>query len=172
MNLHDIFCVSSMVEAPSGGTTAEAEGNFTLIEKINVSDSNLSMIMRTSEPDGTPYDFKKVLIKVIVPQGKGKSTGQINFNNESVALWRDDMVLADKKTASVVKAVIENGNLDVLPLCAYAIDERTAPTCKLEHFFTKMERIHTISVFVSTGSICFPSGTVIEIYAIRRRGVV
>lgn len=172
MNLHDLFCVSGIVETSSEGGTVEIEENFTLIEKINVSDTNLSMIMRTHEPDGTPYDFKKALIKVVVPQGEGMSVGQINLNNSCVALWREDMVLADKKTASIVKVAIENGYLNILPLCSFAMDERTVPLFKLDHFLTQMESIHTISVFVSTGSICFPSGTVIEIYAIRGRGEV
>ena len=172
MKLHDIFCISGMLEASSGGGTAVTEENYSLIDKINVSDSDLSMIMRTCEPDGTPYDFEKILVKVIVPTGIGKAAGQININTDCVALWREDLINAEKPTASVVRAVVENGNINILPLCSYAIDARTAPSCWHDYFFRKIENIKALSVFVNTSSIGFPLGTSIEIHAIRRRGEV
>lgn len=148
-----------------GGT--QNEESYELIDKCTLNDSDISMIMRTKEPDETPYDFKKVLIKVIVPTGKGKAEGQININTDYVALWREDLISAEKQTASVVKAVIENGYVDILPLCSYNIDERTAPSYRPDLLFIKMANIKAISVFVSESPFGFPRGTSVEIYAVR-----
>lgn len=155
--------ISSLKEN-MGGT--QNERPYELIDKINVGGSGISMITRTAEPDGTPYNFKKMLVKVVVPKGDSKSAGQININNDCVALWRADLVNDEKQTASIIKAAIENGYPNILPLSSYAIDERTTPSYRPDLLFRKMENIKSLSVFITTsGSI--PNGTSIEIYAVR-----
>ncbi|MBQ6945792.1 MAG: hypothetical protein IJN43_15950 [Ruminococcus sp.] len=167
MNLHDIFCATSIAGANCGGEGTTREASYSLIEKITVSVSDISMIMRTNEPDGTPYDFKKVMIKLTAPKGGGTAVGQINLNTSCVAMWRNDVIAPDNTRVSIVKASIENGYVNTISLCGQSMAERIIPTYKAEYIFLKMENINSISAFIDSDSIKFPIGTVLEIYAVR-----
>ncbi len=167
MNLHDIFCATSIAGASCGGEGTAREASYSLIEKITVSVSDISMIMRTNEPDGTPYDFKKVMIKLTAPKGGGTAVGQINLNTSCVAMWRNDVIAPDNTRVSIVKASIENGYVNTISLCGQSMAERIIPTYKAEYIFLKMENINSISAFIDSDSIKFPIGTVLEIYAVR-----
>ncbi len=159
MNLHEVFLASQMSGA--------SEENFVHIETLEISTDGVSMLKRSNEPDGTPYDFKKVLIRIIVPKSTSTSAGQINLNSSSIMMWREDMISAASDTVSVVKAEIKNGMLDGFGLVAKEITERANPSYRSDVLFTQCERIHTISVFTEPMSANLPFGTTIEIYAVR-----
>lgn len=160
-NETEIASIKETLNAP------KVEQSYVLIEKITVSVSDISMIMRTQEPDGTPYDFKKVMIKLTTPKGTGTGVGQINLNTSCVAMWRNDVVAPDKGKVSIVKASIENGYINTISLCGDSMAERITPTYKAEYIFLKMTNIHTIAAFVDSDLIKLPIGTVLEIYAVR-----
>lgn len=160
-NETEIASIKETLNAP------KVEQSYELIEKITVSVSDISMIMRTNEPDGPLYDFKKVMIKLTAPKGNGMAVGQINLNTTCVAMWRNDVVRPDNTSVSIVKASIENGYINTISLCGTSMAERITPTYKAEYIFLKMGNINSISVLVDSNSIRFPIGTVLEIYAVR-----
>lgn len=142
------------------------EKPFRHIETLTVNEEGVSMLKRTTEPDGTPYDFKKVLVRLIVPKGNVTSSGQINLNSTWTPLWRTDFVSASSNSVSTVKAAVENGFLDTFALCTKTVTERISPNCKSEILFTPIENIHTITAFTDPSSVHLPIGTTLEIYAV------
>lgn len=151
-----------------GGSSGSSvtEKPFRHIETITVNEDAVSMIKRTTEPDGTPYNFKKVLVRLIVPKGDTTSAGQININSVITALWRTDFVSASSNSVSTLKASVENGFLNCFALSTKTVAERTAPSCKSEILFTPTENIHTIKAFTDPSSVHLHIGTTLEIYAV------
>lgn len=161
MNLHEVFLAAQM----SGGGDS---GVYRHIETLTVNEAGVSMLKRTTEPDGTPYDFKKVLVRLIVPKGNTTSSGQININSTCTALWRTDFVSASSNSVSTVKAAVENGFIDAFALCTKTVTERISPSYKSEILFTPIENIHTITAFTDPSSVHLPIGTTMEIYAVSK----
>ena len=161
MNLHEVFLAAGM----SGGSNS---GVYRHIETITVNEDGISMLKRTTEPNGTPYDFQKVLVRLMVPKGNTTSSGQVNLNSDCTVLWRTDLVSASSGSVSTVKATVENGFIDAFALCAKTLTERVSPSYKSEILFTPVESIHTITAFTDPSSVHFPIGTTLEIYAVSK----
>lgn len=164
MNLHEAFYIAGMVGDGSGTN----EASYSLIERININETGVSIIMRTSEPDGTPYDFSKAIVKIAAPRGTTTVAGQINFNSKCISLWRNDLISASSESVSIAKLSIDNGFANTMALCASSITERVTPTYKCELVFMEMKSIQTITTFTDPSTVYFPVGTVIEIYAVRK----
>ncbi len=161
MNLHEVFLAAGM----SGGSNS---GVYRHIETITVNEDGISMLKRTTEPNGTPYNFKKMIMRLIVPKGNTTSSGQINLNSDCTVMWRTDFVSASSNSISTVKATVENGFVDAFALCTKTITERVSPSYKSEILFTPIENIHTITAFTDPSTVHFPIGTTLEIYAVSK----
>lgn len=61
---------------------SEKEKEWELIETITVEEDGVKILERTQEPDGTPYNFKKVMVYVYHPitTNQGQAGVQINDN--------------------------------------------------------------------------------------------
>ncbi len=159
MNLHEVFLASQMMSAN--------EDNFIHIETIDITTDGVSMLKRTNEPDGTLYNFKKVLVRLIVPKGETTASGQININSSYPIMWREDMISSTSSSVSCIKAKIENGMLDGFCLLTKGVSERATPNYRSDILFTPCEKIDTITVFADPMSVNLPIGSTIEIYAVR-----
>lgn len=149
-----------------GGGSSVTEKPLRHIETITVNEEGVSTIKRTAEPDGTPYNFKKVLVRLITQKGNVTSSGQININNTYTALWRTDFVSSSSSSVSTLKASIENGYIEAFALNTKTVTERASFSIKSDGFFTAMENIHTITAFTDPSSVHLVAGTTLEIYAV------
>ncbi|MBR5514428.1 MAG: hypothetical protein IKV85_10670 [Ruminococcus sp.] len=159
MNLHEVFLASGMM----GGS----EENYVHIETIDVMSDGVSMLKRTNEPDGTPYNFKKVLVRLITPRCDVTAAGQININSSYPILWRDDIISSTGDSVSCMKAEIKNGMLEGFCLLTDDISGRAVPYYRSDTLFSPCESIETITVFIDPMSVNLPIGSSVEIYAVR-----
>jgi len=134
-----------------------AEKLYRHIETITVNEDGVSMLKRTTEPNGTPYNFKKLIVRLIVPKGNITSSGQINLNSNCTVMWRTDFISTSSSSVSTVKATAENGFVDAFALCTKTITERVSPSYKSEILFTPIENIHTITAFTDPSTVHFPN---------------
>ena len=140
MNLHEVFMAAQLSE--------NMHGKFELIEKITVSASDVALIKRNAEPDGTPYNFRKVVLVLKVPKASQTAPARININSDYTVGWRADMICKDNETVNCVKGAVDSGFLE--------IDTTQA-----------IEKIHTVSAFTDPSTNYFPVGTTFSIYAVR-----
>lgn len=158
MNLHEMFFVSSK--------SGDSPKNYRHIDTINVTDSYVAILKRTQEPDGTPYRFKKILIKVSIPMSSSTSAARINLNSTNTICYRSDMVSSNNSTLTTVKAEIDGGLIHGFMLNANSADEYSTPLYKGSLMFDNHECIHTVTAFMDATSTYFPIGSSVEIYGI------
>lgn len=158
MNLHEVMLASQLM----GGSNRK----FRHIETVIVDTTGVSMVKRTQEPDGTPYDFRKVLVRLTVPKGNITSTGRINLNTTCTIAWRTDFISSSSEVITTVRAELDGGFINGFSLYTKTVSERIAPSTKSEVLFNQYDNIHTITVFTDPSSIHLPVGTKLEIYAV------
>lgn len=162
----------------------DKEEEFELIESFEVTEE-LTNFVRTTEPDGTPYDFQK--IKVIVKQVKGEKTGTggIKCSDTSQAFYitSSSETFNTRNTYAQYNGYIKNGVLkgecssiiattgspDDLNEClnhniyrACMITEPLLSVCET----VKLDKIEYLR-YGSLNGYPIPVGTKIDIYAVR-----
>lgn len=165
----------------------DVEAKFELIESFEVTEEVTSFV-RTTEPDGTPYDFQK--LKVIVMQTKSEKNGKggIRCDNPSLNLGNIYITSSvetfrEKPTFSQYNCYIDNGVLkgiaisfvatsdapeDLVGALAHSlyrnstISEPVFSMCET----VKMDKIEYLR-YGSLNGYAIPVGTKIDIYAVR-----
>ncbi|MBR3969938.1 MAG: hypothetical protein IKJ87_02550 [Ruminococcus sp.] len=159
MNLHEVFMAAQLSE--------NMQGKFELIEKITVSASDVALIKRNAEPDGTPYNFRKVVLVLKVPKASQTAPARININSDYTVGWRADMICKDNETVNCVKGAVDSGFLETRSIYAKTETERVAPSVRVIDTTQAIEKIHTVSAFTDPSTNYFPVGTTFSIYAVR-----
>ncbi len=160
MNLHEIFLATQL----AGGNR---DTEYELIDTVNIRESSIAKIERTKEPNGTDYDFYKVVILMTVPIAQLTKGGKINLNNSVPAVWRSDMLLSGSQTFTYVNAGIDGGFFDIYGMYAKTIGDRIAPNRRLDTLFMQGKNIHSITIQLDSLDCSFPIGTTVQIYAKR-----
>lgn len=160
------------------------EEKFELIESFEVTEEIKSLV-RTTEPDGTPYDFQK--IKVIVKQTKCEKTGQggILCVNASGSLYITSGLEAfnTNYTFTQYNGYIENGLLKGSGATRIASSDspndlnealnsnvyRGCPIYEPVFSICEMVKLNKIEYlrYGSLNGYSIPIGTKIDIYAVR-----
>lgn len=153
-----------------GYEPVKPEGNYELIESITVSDDTTTVIERTQEPDGTAYDFKKVIVKYAIPQQAASTSNYLatRFNNQFF-VWSQSPISSSGKTYCWHQVWIENGLYRQLVVNASIYGGSMATLVGPSYDAVKntaSASISRIQPFIS-GDRAFPSGTKIDIYAVR-----
>lgn len=144
---------------------AQSSGNYELIETITLTEET-TLIERTQEPDGTPYNFRDVFIEV----GGGDTEVSGKFlkwtfwhGEESYSIFRNLTIFDNYKT---LLRTITDGNLRFAELlistknygnAAYAYQNNA-------NYLLTNENISKITTQHQTA---MPIGTTIKIYAVR-----
>ena len=142
-------------------------GKYALIEEITLAEDT-AQILRSEEPDGTPYDFSAVLLKIVARKTAetGNTTMQINVNSTMVN-YIDAAVSASDTVYSYAEYWGCNG------LMRYRCTNGTA-----NYGSNGIQRGESSSGLIREFSpirfikLCFPkiripAGTVVQIYAVR-----
>ena len=89
----------------------EPENEYELIETITIAEDGIVQVSRASEPNGTPYNFKKVVVKnKIMPAGKADALN-VWFNNDVQVCTISTGAHATSTIYSSARAWKENGVL-------------------------------------------------------------
>lgn len=166
MNLHEIFLAGQLMGG--GSSDSDGENKFELIEEININENEIAIVKRTTEPNGTPYNFKKIVVMISVPISNVSSAGRVNINSEIAVGWRTDMISSDYATTTTLKAQIDGGLLDAYCLYSKAETERTAPDYRPDYMLRTIEAINSLAIFSDPLGTDFPVGTKMIISAVRK----
>lgn len=156
-----------------GYEPVKPEGNYELIETIAVSDDTTTVIERTAEPDGTAYDFKKIIIRVSIPaQDAAGSNYFATRINDKFFIWSPNAI---SKTAVYFWQQVErkNGVYEQRAQDAYS-GHGEMTTFRGASYDTIVNGIYDsstagiskIKMYIAGGHIV-PSDTKIDIYAVR-----
>lgn len=146
------------------------EGKMELIETITITEENAGLvgIIRTAEPDGTPYKLSRLTVRAAYT---------IATANASVALHINDAVASSGATQMNVKnamynhynANISNGVIEARCMAGISGWNHVAADYPLNYAANclAMEAITKIRLYVIGGTCSFPVGSVIEILGVR-----
>lgn len=165
----------------------KSSGKFVLIESVETTEETTAF-MRTEEPDGTPYDFKKLKVIIKQPKGSKKGVGGIRCIDVYNANWHitsatnafhdvywtfsqynasiEDGILTGNATTIV--AAQENINLDT-----YMKSGGYLNGAVYRNLFDICEVVRTDKIeflrYSSLNGYPIPIGTKIDIYAVRSK---
>lgn len=154
-----------VLQAILAKVTAIAGKQYELIESITLTEDTAS-VSRSAEPDGTEYNFEKVYIEFSVPETSATAQILVRFNGESDNHIRVVNAMATSERDSVAYGRIENGLL-----IAYAVSGAAAGNGTQLYGVPStgifLDTISEIEMVSNLANVPMPSGTKIDIYAVR-----
>lgn len=143
------------------------EGEYELLEAINVTEEGLRSIERDREPNGKEYSIKKLFILVAAPKAVSSGFFYTIINDKLFAPLTGTLDASfDKGTIGQVKAVVENGLLD-----GYGVGAKNQGTSNTLYKYVTNECIPSKIVAISSvgimSTVDMPVGTTIKIWGIR-----
>ena len=155
------------------GKPSISEGVYELVEEITTTEE-LTSVVRTAWPDGTPYNFKAAKVKLVVPPGAGYGLVVTNY-------WNDESFPMARLATSPVRAVSSAGvryqwsrawrehGMWEGELVDASSSAYTAVVCKMagQKEMISDLNITRIEIAATTSGIPLPAGTNIKIYGVR-----
>ena len=154
-----------------GYEPVKPEGNYELIETITVSDDTTAAIERTAEPDGTAYNFKKIITKFAIPAvGESLNEHIATRVNGALFVWSYNVLSTSGPMYCWHHFSIENGIYiqraqNGINLSAAMVPD-IGPSYYSSTVAANKPNISRVGIFFSN-NVVFPSGTKIDIYAVR-----
>lgn len=147
---------------------AHKENVFELIERVETTEE-ISIFTRDKEPNGTPYDFKRVCMFMITQRGAEKKAGVMRTNGILTG-YLDSAILnsSDVPRLSAQVSEVRNGALRVDTRNHYYGSSYQTPFGGMynEGYITFGEtNIRSVAAAIVSGTI--PIGTVFEIWGVR-----
>lgn len=169
MNLFEVKLASKMASKNNTGTTTAVRKvkRYELIETITITKDGITAVERTAEPDGTPYDFEKLIYTIECEPAASTSTGWISINDLGNYGYSSAMI-GTSKTFLGGSVQIENGRLTGT-FCAERSSISTMGAVRnYGHGIgtNEADKIEKIRFLVQNTS-SFPIGSVITIHAVR-----
>ena len=154
----------STAQAEIESLKTEKEKKYELIETIDVTEENTTLIERTAEPDGTEYNFEKILIKAKLLANTQQATISVNVNDNLMF----NFINKTSDTYHAAYGSIENGMF----IGQYTrFGGATAVTSislysNYEKIGAFMDNIYGIAFRITT-DYYIPVGSTFKIYAVR-----
>lgn len=143
-------------------STSSNKKKFVLIEEITTVEE-ISVISRTKEPDETSYDFEK--LKILIKASTDTAILANIYINNSYAWTGASITAASETSRCVIDFSIKNGMLSGKKIVSSSINAvnniQSTPQSNLLI-------ADSINKFEIAARSPLPSGTVIQIYAVRR----
>ena len=153
-----------------GYEPVKPEGNYELIESITVSDDATTVIERTAEPDGTAYNFKKMIIKAAVAQASVASAQFSTIIGNGVASGWSNNATSTSGTMYITQWLeVKNGIFNVRTHNGTTNSGYNTTDYGGSYYeaIVSMDALTRIRMRLNSGALAFPSGTKIDIYAVR-----
>lgn len=172
----DADVTAENIQSALGYTPAKPKGVYELIETITLTENTTSVI-RTQEPDGTPYAFKAIGVVVQAEVGSVNSGITVLGNYESTRLqatfingaisntikkYGYAQIYPDWGVWTAIGSTAVNGfswtvtqMTGYSPAQAFSVKESENPYCT------------QVTLVVNTSGATIPTGTIIQIYGVR-----
>ena len=150
-----------------GYTPEKLDAGWEKIESFTISDDETTEIVRTQEPDGTPYDFKSIWIFL---RGKQAKSRAYFFLNDSSA-YIGCMITSTQNDYwcyaqyEIRGELIEGGYLASSAFLGSMMSYRNNPA-HLGTYCGGKKSINSVKIRFD-GTVAFTSGTLFYIYAVR-----
>ena len=142
----------------------EGEGDF--IETI-IAGENSALIEHTNEPDGKPYSFEKLLVKIRIKPASAEGAITYGCHKTSPTSCRIAMNhINTYETFGKVEMVCENGFFNAK--CSYGTSgEYSALQMYEPSFYNSMNQLKRIEMLRISAGNGIPAGSVFEVYGVR-----
>ena len=157
--------LAGMSESSGGGQSNEKK--FELIDTITVKEENTTSIEKSTEPDGTAYNFEKVYIELTTEASDAAHPISISVNgNKSISYTAAGINTAKKYLCAY--GLIINGLL--IPIGSGPASAAASYPSLITRATAHIGVNSITNVLVKTGdnTAYIPVGSVIKIYAVRR----
>lgn len=149
---------------------SEKEKEWELIETITIEEEGITSVVRTTEPDGTPYNFKNIYVYATAPNKSTENSSVVIYAGNGSDSWYGSIELYcfHNKSYDNVKAygTFLESNGWLIPISSYA--QNWSPSSMYTSIYkAKPSFIMKRISFGSVNSMPFQIGTTFEIYAIR-----
>lgn len=145
-------------------------GTYELVEEITTTEE-LTAIRRAEHPDGTPYNFKSMIVKMEIPAGAG--TGLVNVAFSDKAGWQlgfsSNNTIATNARWAWTRIFRDYDRWH----CEFSVGSTKYAQTVLrqvgdnEIFGAKFGMVGILNIKANTSGIPLPAGTIIKIYGVR-----
>ena len=143
----------------------KTEKNFELIDTITVTEENTARIDRSSEPDGTVYNFEKVYVEITMEASDAAHPLTISVNGDKAIAYTSGINTAKKYTCAY--GILMNGML--FGLCSSASSTYGFPSAYMRaNAHIGVSSINSVQVKTSSTDVSFSIGSVFKIYGVRK----
>lgn len=142
---------------------------FELIEKI-VLEEDMTAIERTQEPDGTPYSFSKIGVKLLFKAANAPQSVNYKFNNSMSYVLTSSNGIDTMNMYSIVYATTENGAFHGYATWGNGSEYAAISMMSLAQyrFLRPIEKLTALHISpIDSTSAKMSAGSVIEIYGVR-----
>lgn len=143
-------------------STSSNKKKFVLIEEITTVEE-ISVISRTKEPDETSYDFEK--LKILIKASTDTAILANIYINNSYAWTGASITAASETSRCVLDIAIESGMLSGKKIVSSSINAVNNVQSTPQSNLLIADNINKFEIAARSP---LPSGTVIQIYAVRR----
>lgn len=154
---------AARVEASFGGT-------YELVEEITTTE-DLTSVRRAAHPDGTPYNFKSMIIKMEFAVGAGTGLVNVNFSDKdgwALGVSSTNTIATNKRWAwTRIFRDYDRWHCEFSvgsTQYAQAIYRQVGSN---EIFGAKYGMVGIVNIVANTSGIPIPAGTIIRIYGVR-----
>lgn len=161
--------VEAIVAAAVEGVKA-SEGIYELVEEINTTEE-LTALRRAEYPDGTPYNFKSMIIKMEIPAGAG--TGIVNVTFSDKAGWQlgfsSTNTIATSNRWAWTRIFRDYDRWH----CEFSVGSTQYAQAVYrqvggnEMFGERYGMVGILNIKANTSGVPIPAGTIIKIYGVR-----
>ena len=173
---HDILTqtgltVEQQIAARTNINAAPVDGSYELIETITLTEDTAS-IVRTQEPDGTPYSFIGLKVLAIVSTGTetGSGTAIFRYKNSNILSIGSAGYIATNARYWFIWAKLENGAWNFERTSGNggqwdtALGANTTSELRLQNQYPLIDEL---IINATTSGVPFPAGSIFRIYGVR-----
>lgn len=162
----DRFTVGNGLQMNGDALEVVPEGMYELIETFTVNEEGIRNFDRSTEPDGTKYNFKKLYFTCISPKSPVNGFMYALANGTTTSLMFNSIQTDDKGGIAQMEITLKNGLFD-----SYGIGAPNITTsCDKTRYVTashepgRFNKIYSIRVIAT---VDFPIGSIIKVWGLR-----
>lgn len=166
MNNIDLF----LATRKASGTAIQTNRKYELIESITVSEDEINSISRTAEPDGTAYNFDKIIVKIDVSTASETAANILvkTAGNVSRVTFQDGITANQGGGAHMSYEFDVNEGVRKL---IFSSVEASGNPCTLHSrqdcLALSESKVASLNISSGSAAVPFPLNTKIEIFAVR-----
>lgn len=143
------------------------EGDYELIEATTLTEDT-EVFLRTQEPDGTPYNFKRILVMAVYAATTASNSVTVNYECGKNLTVTGISHIDTSPRYAYTEFFSNHGFFDGFTTSASSSKYGGVTTPNLPNYSRKTYKLHRIEMLqISASNAAIPAGTVFNIYGVR-----